>query len=39
VLRVLEQGYRTADIRGAGDTPVGTQQMGDLICREIEKRY
>jgi 3-isopropylmalate dehydrogenase len=39
VLRVLEQGYRTADIRGAADTPVGTQQMGDLICREIEKRY
>jgi 3-isopropylmalate dehydrogenase len=39
VLRVLEQGYRTADIRGAGDTPVGTLQMGDLICRQIEKSY
>jgi 3-isopropylmalate dehydrogenase len=39
VLRVLEQGYRTADIRGAGDTPVGTPQMGDLICRQIEKSY
>jgi hypothetical protein len=36
---VLEQGYRTADIRGAGDTPVGTPQMGDLICRQIEKSY
>ena len=39
VLRVLEDGHRTADIRGAGDTPVGTRRMGDLICAHIEKSY
>ena len=39
VLRVLEQGHRTADIRAAGDTPVGTRQMGDLICAQVEKSY
>ena len=39
VLRVLEQGHRTADIRSPGDTPVGTRQMGDLICAQIEKSY
>ena len=39
VLRVLEQGHRTADIRGAEDTPVGTRQMGDLICGHIERSY
>jgi 3-isopropylmalate dehydrogenase len=39
VLRVLEQGHRTADIRAAGDAPVGTRQMGDLICAQIEKSY
>ena len=39
VLRVLEQGHRTADICAAGDTPVGTRQMGDLICAQIEKSY
>ena len=39
VLRVLEQGHRTADIRGAADKAVGTQQMGDLVCRQIERSY
>ena len=39
VLRVLEQGHRTADIRGTADKAVGTQQMGDLICRQIERSY
>jgi 3-isopropylmalate dehydrogenase len=39
VLRVLAEGHRTADIRGPGDTPVGTRQMGDLICGHIEKSY
>ena len=35
VLRVLEKGYRTADIYQEGQTRVGTNQMGDLICQEI----
>jgi 3-isopropylmalate dehydrogenase len=39
VLRVLEQGHRTADIRGTADKAVDTQQMGDLICRQIERSY
>jgi 3-isopropylmalate dehydrogenase len=39
VLRVLEQGHRTADIRGTADKALGTQQMGDLICRQIERSY
>jgi len=39
VLRVLEQGHRTADIRGTADKAVGTQQMGDLVCRQIERSY
>ena len=39
VLRVLEQGHRTADIRGTADKAVSTQQMGDLICRQIERSY
>ena len=36
VLRVLEKGYRTADIRQEGTTVVGTVQMGDLITREVD---
>jgi 3-isopropylmalate dehydrogenase len=36
VLRVLEKGYRTADIRQEGTTLVGTVQMGDLIAQEVE---
>jgi len=39
VLKVLEAGHRTSDIRSAGDRPVGTQQMGDLVTREVEKSY
>jgi 3-isopropylmalate dehydrogenase len=39
VLKVLEAGHRTADISAAGDRPVGTQQMGDLVTREVEKSY
>jgi 3-isopropylmalate dehydrogenase len=36
VLRVLQQGYRTRDIGGAGDKIVGTAEMGDLVVRELE---
>jgi 3-isopropylmalate dehydrogenase len=36
VRRVLEQGYRTADLAAAGGQRVGTRQMGDLIVRELE---
>ena len=39
VARVLEQGYRTRDIGRAGDTLVGTREMGDRIVRELEARY
>jgi 3-isopropylmalate dehydrogenase len=37
VRRVLEQGHRTRDIAAAGDTVLGTRQMGDLIVRELER--
>jgi 3-isopropylmalate dehydrogenase len=37
VLCVLEQGYRTADILSAAMKLVGTQEMGNLIVREIVK--
>jgi 3-isopropylmalate dehydrogenase len=36
VLRVLDQGYRTGDIAGSGDKMVGTQEMGDLVVKELE---
>jgi len=39
VLKVLEAGHRTADIRTADERPVSTQQMGDLVTREVEKSY
>ena len=32
---VLAEGWRTADIAEAGDTPIGTQQMGQLIRDKI----
>ena len=32
---VLEQGVRTADIAGAGERAVGTEEMGDLIAEAI----
>ena len=39
VLRVLEKGYRTADIHQDGTARVGTVQMGDLIVRELDALY
>jgi 3-isopropylmalate dehydrogenase len=39
VLHVLEEGYRTADIRAEGTKPAGTTQMGDLIARRVEQSY
>jgi len=39
VLRVLEQGYRTRDIVGAGAKICGTKEMGDLVSTEVEKSY
>ncbi len=39
VLRVLEKGYRTADIRQEGTTLAGTTEMGDLIARELSGLY
>jgi 3-isopropylmalate dehydrogenase len=39
VLRVLEQGHRTADIKGDAGRAVGTTQMGDLIARQVEASY
>jgi 3-isopropylmalate dehydrogenase len=38
VLRVLEQGYRTADIAATGSTRVGTKEMGDLVVRAVEEQ-
>ena len=39
VLRVLEQGHRTADIAAPGARATGTREMGDLIVREVERQY
>ncbi len=36
IWRVLDRGYRTPDIARDG-TPVSTEEMGDLICREIRQ--
>ena len=36
VERVLEAGYRTADITSPGSRTVGTDEMGELICREVD---
>ena len=36
VARVLEQGYRTADIAGDGASPVGCQTMGSLVLEQLE---
>ena len=36
VARVLEQGYRTADIAGDGASPVGCQTMGNLVLEQLE---
>lgn len=35
VTRVLEEGYRTADIAKAGETVTGTKEMGDLIAARL----
>jgi 3-isopropylmalate dehydrogenase len=38
VEKVLDQGYRTPDLQEPGLPVIGTTQMGDLICQEIERR-
>jgi 3-isopropylmalate dehydrogenase len=37
VRRVLEQGHRTKDIAGPGDSVRGTKEMGDLIVQHVER--
>jgi len=37
VRRVLEQGHRTRDIAAAGESSIGTREMGDLIVRQVER--
>ncbi|AIY80693.1 3-isopropylmalate dehydrogenase [Clostridium botulinum] len=37
VLSVLEDGYRTGDIMSEGKIKVGTNEMGDLVCKKINK--
>ena len=36
VIKVLDKGYRTADIAFEGDKVVGTMEMGDLIVEVLE---
>ena len=36
VIKVLDKGYRTADIAFEGDKIVGTMEMGDLIVEALE---
>ncbi len=36
VRRVLKQGYRTADIHGAGTRKVGTDEMGDAVVTALQ---
>jgi 3-isopropylmalate dehydrogenase len=35
VLKALEDGYRTYDIMSAGNTKVGTKEMGDVIVERV----
>ncbi len=35
-IRVLDAGYRTLDIMETGKTLVNTEEMGDLVCKEIQ---
>ena len=35
VWKVLEVGYRTADILTAGTVKVGTRKMGDLVAERV----
>ncbi len=37
VLSVLKDGYRTGDIMSEGKIRVGTSEMGDLVCKKINK--
>ncbi|NFG27762.1 3-isopropylmalate dehydrogenase [Clostridium botulinum] len=37
VLSVLKDGYRTGDIMSEGKVRVGTSEMGDLVCKKINK--
>jgi 3-isopropylmalate dehydrogenase len=37
VKRVLDKGYRTADIAVAGDTVAGTREMGELVVSELRQ--
>jgi 3-isopropylmalate dehydrogenase len=39
VLRVLEEGYRTADVAQSGTKTIGTREMGDRIVRAVEAQY
>ena len=38
VIKVLDKGYRTADIAFEGDKVVGTMEMGDLIVEALESQ-
>jgi 3-isopropylmalate dehydrogenase len=38
VADALAEGLRTADIAGPGRTPVRTEEMGDAVCRHLERR-
>ena len=38
VLRVLEKGYRTKDIMSRGKILLSTQEMGEKIVEELEKK-
>lgn len=35
VERVLDAGYRTADIASADSRAIGTDEIGELVCREV----
>ena len=35
VIKVLEEGYRTGDIKSKGTTLVGTKEMGQLVVEKI----
>jgi 3-isopropylmalate dehydrogenase len=37
IAKVLDEGYRTADIAGEGGTRVSTSGMGDVILKELDR--
>eukprot|EP00922_Rhytidocystis_sp_ex-Travisia-forbesii_P063889 GHVS01095008.1.p1 GENE.GHVS01095008.1~~GHVS01095008.1.p1 ORF type:complete len:423 (-),score=92.75 GHVS01095008.1:440-1708(-) len=37
VRKVLESGFRTADMVAEGEKAVGTAELGDMICAEIQR--